>query len=85
MAITEAQKRYEKKRSKVCKTYTIKYTPVDMIESDRLQVYLKSVGISANAYLKSLVKKILTKKRYHIQTRNNFLPYNRKKRVHNVL
>ena len=57
MAITEAQKRYEKKRSKDCKTYAIKYTPVDMIESDRLQVYLKSVGMSANAYIKNLIKK----------------------------
>ena len=56
MAITEAQKRYEKKRSKDCKTYAIKYTPFDMIESDRLQVYLKSVGMSANAYIKNLVK-----------------------------
>ena len=70
MAITEAQKRYEKKRSKVCKTYTIKYTPVDMIESDRLQVYLKSVGISANAYLKSLVKKDLDEKKIPYPTQD---------------
>lgn len=62
MAITEAQKRYEKKRSKDCKTYAIKYTPVDMIESDRLQVYLKSVGMSANAYIKNLIKKDLDEK-----------------------
>lgn len=63
MAITEAQKRYEKKRSKDCKTYAIKYTPVDMIESDRLQVYLKSVGMSANAYIKNLIKKDLDEKK----------------------
>ena len=62
MAITEAQKRYEKKRSKDCKTYAIKYTPVDMIESDRLQVYLESVGMSANAYIKNLIKKDLDEK-----------------------
>ena len=62
MAITEAQKRYEKKRSKDCKTYAIKYTPVDMIESDRLQVYLESVGMSANAYIKNIIKKDLDEK-----------------------
>lgn len=62
MAITEAQKRYEKKRSKDCKTYAIKYTPVDMIESDRLQVYLESAGISANAYIKSLIQRDLDEK-----------------------
>lgn len=62
MAITEAQKRYEKKRSKDCKTYAIKYTPVDMVESDRLQVYLESAGISANAYIKNLIKKDLDEK-----------------------
>lgn len=62
MAITEAQKRYEKKRSKDCKTYAIKYTPIDMVESDRLQVYLESAGLSANAYIKSLIKKDLDSK-----------------------
>lgn len=63
MAMTEAQKRYEKKRSKDCKTYAIKYTPVDMIESDRLQVYLKFVGLSANAYIKNLIRQDLDEKK----------------------
>lgn len=61
--MTEAQKRYEKKRSKDCKTYAIKYTPVDMIESDRLQVYLKFVGLSANAYIKNLIRQDLDEKK----------------------
>lgn len=63
MAMTEAQKRYEKKRAKDCKTYAIKYTPVDMTESDRLQVYLKSVGLSANAYIKNLIRQDLDEKK----------------------
>ena len=63
MAMTEAQKRYEKKRSKDCKTYAIKYTPVDMTESVRLQVYLKSVGLSANAYIKNLIRQDLDEKK----------------------
>lgn len=63
MAITEAQKRYEKKRAKDCKTYAIKYTPIDMTESVRLQVYLKSVGLSANAYIKNLIRQDLDEKK----------------------
>lgn len=63
MAMTEAQKRYEKKRAKDCKTYAIKYTPIDMTESVRLQVYLKSVGLSANAYIKNLIRQDLDEKK----------------------
>ena len=45
-----------------CKSYTIKYTPKEINESDRLQVYLNSTGLSANAYLKELVKRDLDNK-----------------------
>lgn len=56
MAMTDSQKKYEKKRMQSCKSYTIKYTPKEINESDRLQGYLNSTGLSANAYLKELVK-----------------------------
>jgi len=56
MAITEAQKRYEKKRAKQCKTYAVKYTPNDMHDNTRLQVYLAHTGQSANSYIKALIK-----------------------------
>ena len=62
MAMTESQKKYEKKRLQSCNSYTIKYTPKEMNESNRLQRYLNSTGLSANTYLKELVKKDLDSK-----------------------
>lgn len=62
MAMTESQKKYEKKRMQSCKSYTIKYTPKEINESDRLQGYLNNTGLSANAYLKELVKRDLDNK-----------------------
>lgn len=62
MAMTESQKKYEKKRMQSCKSYTIKYTPKEINESDRLQRYLNSTGLSANAYLKELVRRDLDSK-----------------------
>lgn len=62
MAMTESQKKYEKKRMQSCKSYTIKYTPKEMSESNRLQRYLNSTGLSANAYIKELIKKDLDNK-----------------------
>lgn len=59
MAITEAQKRYELKRSKQCKTYAIKYSltnDTDRADNERLKTYLEQTGIKANAYIKSLIK-----------------------------
>lgn len=62
MAMTESQKKYEKKRMQSCKSYTIKYTPKELNESDRLQRYLNNTGLSANAYLKELVRRDLDSK-----------------------
>lgn len=56
MAITESQRRYEKKRAKQCKTYAIKYTPAEMPDNYRLQAYLASIGQTPNAYIKALIK-----------------------------
>lgn len=62
MAMTKSQIEYEKKRMKQCASYTVKYTPKEKKESDRIQAYLKSTGISANAYIKSLIKRDLDNK-----------------------
>lgn len=62
MAMTKSQIEYEKKRMKQCATYTVKYTPKEKTESDRIQIYLQSTGISANAYIKSLIKRDLDSK-----------------------
>lgn len=65
MAMTEAQKRYEKKRMQDCKNYTVKYRlylESEKIENDKLQQYLADTGQSANSYIKSLIKKDLDEK-----------------------
>lgn len=65
MAMTEAQKRYEKKRMKECKNYTVKYRlyiDTEKTDQERLQAYLNNTGQSANAYLKNLIKRDLDEK-----------------------
>lgn len=65
MAMTESQKRYEKKRMQDCKNYTIKYRlylDCEKTENDRLNKYLSDTGQSANSYIKQLIKKDLDTK-----------------------
>lgn len=54
----DAQKRYSKKT----KTFAIKYTPNDIMEMYRLKAFLEINGISANAYIKSVIKEDLDNK-----------------------
>lgn len=62
MAMTKSQIEYEKKRMKQCATYTVKYTPKEKSESDRINKYLQDIGISANKYIKELIKRDLDSK-----------------------
>lgn len=65
MAMTEAQKRYEQKRMKDCKNYTIKYRlylESEKEENDRLNQYLINTGQTANSYIKELIKRDLDEK-----------------------
>lgn len=65
MAMTEAQKRYEKKRMQGCKNYTVKYRlylESEKMENDKLQQHLADTGQTANAYIKALIKKDLDEK-----------------------
>lgn len=65
MAMTKSQKEYEKKRMKQCKTYAIKYSlylSEENRENERLKRYLEQKGISANSYIKSLIKADLNAK-----------------------
>lgn len=62
MAMTKSQIEYEKKRMKQCATYTAKYTPKERQESNRIDKYLQDVGISANKYIKELIKRDLDAK-----------------------
>ena len=54
----KADENYRKKT----KAFTIKYFATDISEGKRLQVYLDSTGVSANSYLKELVKRDLDEK-----------------------
>ena len=60
--MTKSQIEYEKKRMKQCATYTAKYTPKERQESNRIDKYLQDVGISANKYIKELIKRDLDAK-----------------------
>lgn len=53
--MTYDKKAQDKYRMKV-KTYAVKYTPTDIMESKRLDYYLANSGISTNSYIKSLIK-----------------------------
>ena len=55
MAMTESQKKYEKKRAKTQKTYAIKYNIGEEYQI-KLEEHLKANNISFNAYCKSLIE-----------------------------
>lgn len=61
MAITESQKKYEKKRAKDYKNISARYRISD-IELIRLERYLESTGMSNNAYIQMLIKRDLDEK-----------------------
>lgn len=65
--MTESQKKYEKRRMKDCKTYSVKYTPKENIEGDRLKAYLAQTGQSANSYIKGLIKADLDSRGFVIE------------------
>lgn len=54
----KSQKTYNTK----CHYFTVKYTPVESDQAEKLKVYLKESGQSANSYIKALIKKDLDKK-----------------------
>lgn len=65
MSMTESQKRYEQKRMKQCKNYTVKYRlyiDTEKKDQERFQIYLNQTGQSANSYIKNLIKKDMDEK-----------------------
>lgn len=54
----KSQKTYNNK----CHYFSVKYTPVESDQADKLKAYLKKTGQSANAYIKALIKKDLDQK-----------------------
>lgn len=49
----KAQKKY---RDEKTMQFTIKYTPTDIEEGQRVKTYLEQSGQSANSYIKGLIK-----------------------------
>ena len=54
----KSQKTYNNK----CHYFSVKYTPIESDQADKLKTYLKETGQSANAYIKDLIKRDLDKK-----------------------
>lgn len=61
MAITESQKKYEKKRSTLYRNMTARYKKTDR-ELARLDKYLEDNNLSASAYIQELIKRDLDAK-----------------------
>ena len=63
MALTEAEKRAQKKYNAKTITVAASYKPgTDIMEGIRLKTYLASTGQSANSYIKGLIKADLDKR-----------------------
>ena len=61
MAITESQKKYEKKRATLYRNMTARYKKTDK-ELARLDKYLEDNNLSASAYIQELIKRDLDRK-----------------------
>lgn len=61
MAITESQKKYEKKRATLYRNMTARYKKTDR-ELARLDKYLEDNNLSASAYIQELIKNDLDSK-----------------------
>lgn len=48
----KAQRKYREKTLQ----FTVKYTPTDIDEGQRVKAYLEQTGQSANSYIKNLIK-----------------------------
>lgn len=53
--VSESQKAAQKKYDQKTKMISVKYTPVDMDEYERLKTYLGKTGKSTNKFIKDLV------------------------------
>lgn len=66
MALTEAEKRAQKKYNQKTITIAASYKPgTDIEEGQRIKAYLKQTGQSANSYIKELIKRDLDRKNFN--------------------
>lgn len=67
MALTEAEKKAQKKYNKKTITISASYKPgTDLKEGQRVKAYLEQTEQSANSYIKGLIQKDLDKKGFMI-------------------
>lgn len=60
MALTEAEKKAQKKYNEKTITISASYKPgTDLKEGQRIKTYLNQTGQSANSYIKGLIKRDL--------------------------
>ena len=63
MALTESEKRAQKKYNEKTITASVSYKPgTDISDGKRLKAYLSQTGQSANSYIKGLIKSDLDNK-----------------------
>ena len=53
--VSEAQKGYQKKYDQKTKMVSVKYTPADMADYERMTAYLERTGQSTNSFIKKLI------------------------------
>lgn len=67
MPLTETEKRAQKKYNQKTITVAASYKPgTDLNDGERLKAYLSKTGISANSYIKGLIKADLDSKGFMI-------------------
>lgn len=69
MALTEAEKRAQKKYNEKTITIAASFKPgTDIKEGERVKAYLEQTGQSANSYIKGLIKRDLDDKGFMIES-----------------
>lgn len=62
MPLSDAEKKAQKKYNQKCINFSVSYKPAEVLDGERVKKYLTSQGITANAYIKELIKKDLDNK-----------------------
>ena len=60
------QKDYQKKYDLKTQSVTIKYTPADMSDYNRMMRYLEKTGKSRSSFIKELINDFFEKEKVHI-------------------
>lgn len=60
------QKDYQKKYDEKTQSVTIKYTPADMSDYDRMMKYLEKTGKSRSSFIKELINDFFENKKYTV-------------------